>query len=277
MKRSIELATALTVVLTLTAAAQAGPFLPGADVSGSSAVSNTSPNILGWATGFEDLIRGPIDIANPGAGNATFGSGAEAVGPASGVSTDVVSLGDGGQITLTFNTAITDRPGADFAVFENGLQFGASYFLELGFVEVSSDGTNFFRFDAVSLTQTATQLGAFDPIDPTEVNNLAGKYIAGFGTPFDLGELAGVSGLLDIGNVTHVRVVDAVGSLDPAYRTLDSLGNPVNEPYSTAFASGGFDLDGIAVLHQVPEPATWVMLVTGVFGLGVIRRLRRRS
>lgn len=275
MKRICEFVAAVTVVIAATSLSIAGPFSPAAGQPGSSAVSNTDPSILGWATGFENLIRGPLDIANPGGGDASYGTGAAAVGPASGVSADVVSLGDGGQITLTFATPITDRPGADFAVFENGLQFGADYFLELGFVEVSSDGTNFFRFDAVSLTQTVTQVGGFDPLDPTDLNNLAGKYVAGYGTPFDLNELAGVSGLLDINHVTHVRVLDAVGSLDPSYRTLDSLNNPVNEPYSTAFASGGFDLDGVAVLHQVPEPATWVMLVTGLVGLAIVRRRRR--
>lgn len=276
MKRISELATVLGVIFVFQSTAYAGPFSPGAGEPGSSAVSNTNPGILSWASGFEGLVRGPLDVANPGLGDATFGSGAEAVGPASGVASDVVSLGDGGQITLTFATPITDRPGADFAVFENGLQFGADYFLELGFVEVSSDGTNFFRFDAVSLTQTTTQLGAFDPIDPTDINNLAGKYVAGFGTPFDLNELAGVSGLLDIQNVTHVRVLDAVGSINPAHRTLDSLGNPVNEPYATAFASGGFDLDGVAVLHQVPEPTTWVLLASGLAGLAVARWKRAR-
>jgi len=276
MKRTCELATVLASVLVLQSTAMAGPFAPAAGEPGSSAVSNTNPNILAWATGFEDLVRGPLDIANPGLGDASFGTGAEAVGPASGVPVDVVSLGDGGQITLTFAAPITDRPGSDFAIYENGFQFGSDSFLELAFVEVSSDGVNFFRFDAVSLTQTVTQVGAFDPIDPTNVNNLAGKYVGGFGTPFDLSELAGVSALLDIQNVTHVRLVDTVGSLNPAHRTLDSLGNPVNEPYSTAFASGGFDLDGVAVLHEVPEPATWVMLLIGTLGVSVVRRVRRR-
>ncbi len=277
MKRIGELATVLVVVFVLQSAALAGPFAPAAGQPGSSAVSNTDPGILAWATGFTDLVRGPLDIANPGSGNASFGTGAEGVGPASGVPGDVVSLGDGGQITLTFSTPITDRPGSDFAVYENGFQFGSDSFLELAFVEVSSDGVNFFRFDAVSLTQTVTQIGAFDPVDPTNVNNLAGKYVGGFGTPFDLNELDGVSALLDIQNVTYVRLVDTVGSLNPAHRTLDSLGNPINEPYSTAFASGGFDLDGVAVLHEVPEPATWILFLIGAISMARIGRLRRRA
>ncbi len=277
MKRTCEFATAFTLVLVLQSAVTAGPFSPAAGQPNSTAVSNTSPKILAWATGFEDLVRGPLDIANPGLGNASFGTGAEGVGPASGAPGDVVSLGDGGQITLTFGMPLIDRPGADFAVYENGFQFGSDSFLELAFVEVSSDGVNFFRFDAVSLTQTVTQLGAFDPVDPTNVNNLAGKYVGGFGTPFDLNELDGVSVLLDTNNVTHVRLIDTVGSLNPAHRTLDSLGNPINEPYPTAFASGGFDLDGVAVLHEVPEPTTWIMLLTGVLCMSFVHRLRRHA
>ncbi len=274
---TLAAATLLAATYVVCTTAVAGPFSPAAGEPGSSAVSTTDSRILSWATGFSNLVRGPIDIANPGLGNASFGTGAEAVGPASGIATEVVSLGDGGQITLSFATPITDRPGSDFAVFENGLTFGGLYFLELGFVEVSSDGANFFRFDAVSLTQTTTQVAAFDPLDPTDLNNLAGKYVAGFGTPFDLEELAGVSPLLDIHNVNFVRIVDVVGSLAPAHRTLDSLGNPVNDPYPTAFASGGFDLDGVAVLHEVPEPSAALYATVALVSLIVGTARRRRS
>ena len=31
---------------------------------------------------------------------------------------------------------------------------------------------------------------------------------------------------------------------------LDSKGNVINEPYPTAFASGGFDLDGVGVVNE---------------------------
>ena len=54
----------------------------------------------------------------------------------------ILSLGDGGEATLTFSTPISNGQGADFAIFENS--FSAT-FLELGLVEVSSDGQNFVR------------------------------------------------------------------------------------------------------------------------------------
>ena len=231
---------------------QAGPFAPAAGQAGSEAIEANSPLIAGWASGFEDLVRGPLDIANPGGGAASFGQGNLALGPATGSPADVVSLGDGGRITLLFDQPLRDDPGFDLAVFENSF---SDSFLELAFVEVSSNGTDFFRFPAVSLTPTDTQVGPFGTLDPTNLDNLAGKYRGGFGTPFDLNELAGTSPLLDTARVTHVRVVDVVGAIDPAFGTTDSLGHRVNDPYPTAFTSGGFDLDAVAALHVVPEPA----------------------
>ena len=39
-------------------------------------------------------------------------------------------------------------------------------------------------------------------------------------------------------NVTEVRITDVVGSIDPWYGTRDSLGNLINDPFKTPFASG---------------------------------------
>jgi hypothetical protein len=50
-------------------------------------------------------------------------------------------------------------PGYDFAIFENGFPFGSgSFYLELAFVEVSSDGKHFVRFNAISNTDTTQQI-----------------------------------------------------------------------------------------------------------------------
>ena len=86
----------------------------------------------------------------------------------------VVSLGDSGVALLTFDVPIRNNVGPDFLVFENG--FSANY-LELAFVEVSSDGIHFFRFPAVSNRSITKQIGPYDTFG--EVNglyNLAGKY-----------------------------------------------------------------------------------------------------
>jgi hypothetical protein len=52
-----------------------------------------------------------------------------------------------------------------------------------------------------------------------------------------------------------VRIIDVVGSIDPAFGTRDSLGNLINEPFPTPFSSSGFDLDAVGVIHAIPEPA----------------------
>ncbi|MDA3833964.1 MAG: hypothetical protein PF495_11260, partial [Spirochaetales bacterium] len=66
---------------------------------------------------------------------------------ASGTSYDVVSLGRGGSITMTFDPPVENGNGWDFAVFENAFN---DYNLELAYVEVSSNGNDFVRFDTVS-------------------------------------------------------------------------------------------------------------------------------
>lgn len=235
----------------------AGPYDGAAGSPGSLAVAYTDPEIVGWATGFSDLVRGLAQIDQPDYGYAGFGVGEYTLGPVRRETSDdvydVVSLGDGGSITLTFAGPIGDGEGWDFAVFENGF---AGSFLELAFVEVSSDGVNFFRFDAYSETQTETQVGSFGVVDPANLRNLAGKYVGGQGTPFDLAELAGRSPLLDIHAVTHVRVVDVVGTINPTYASLDVLGRIINEPWPTPFSTGGFDLDGVAVRHFASSAAT---------------------
>jgi len=263
-------ALALTTSITF-----AGPFSPAADEPGSTAVANSDLRIVAWASQVKSIVRGPRDINNPAGSLASFGSQTDALGPAEGTSTNVVSLGDAGSITLGFPSGVGNGPGPDFAIFENS--FGDT-FLELGFVEVSSDDVNFFRFASTSLTPTTTQLGAFDTIDPTDLNNLAGSFRQGFGTPFDLAELAGTPGL-NVNSISSIRVADVVGRITPApgnpgwSPSVDSAGRLINDPYSTVFASGGFDLDGVGVINvAIPEPG----LIVGVASLLVVLSRRGR-
>jgi hypothetical protein len=86
-------------------------------------------------------------------------------------------------------------------------------------------------------------------LDATQLNNLAGKYINGYGTPFDLSDIAN-NILLDKNNITHVKIVDCVGSINNEYASRDSHGNKINDPWPTPFANSGFDLDAIGVIHQ---------------------------
>lgn len=219
-------------------------FAPAAGQVGSTAIHKDSSIIVAWAQHCA-VQRGPKDISQPHLGLASAGAAHQATGMAGdGL---IVSLGDGGQATLTFSYPIQNGPGPDFVVFENA--FNAT-FLELALVEVSSDGQHFVRFPAISNTDTAVQVGGFGNVDPTRIYNLAGKYKANYGTPFDLEELIADTAVLDLNAITHVRLIDVVGSMQPNYASRDSRGVKINDPWSTPFASGGFDLDAVGVLHQ---------------------------
>lgn len=240
--------TLLSTLLALCSLAAQAQFAPQAGMAGSTAVSASSTEIVAWANHCS-VQRGFLDIATPSAGFTTTGDSTTATGPANGT---VLCLGDSGVATLTFPAALYDGPGVDFAVFENGFKDpanGAMAFLELAFVEVSSDGNKFFRFHAVSNTPVNTQIpGSGVYMDASLVNNLAGKYVANYGTPFDLAEMAGIAGL-DVDNITHVRLVDVVGAVG-AHGCADNEGKLINDPYPTNFPTGGFDLDAVGAIHM---------------------------
>jgi hypothetical protein len=229
-------------VLTAFASAAMAQYAPPAGMPGSTAMHKDSTAFLAWAANCT-VTRGPQEAGDPSKGLASAGDASMAAGKADG---SVVSLGDGGVATCTFEYPIINGIGADFAVFENAI---TDAFLELAFVEVSSDGVNFFRFRSHSLTDTTTQTGSFGETDTKKVNNLAGKFRAGYGTPFDLEELSGQQGL-DVNAVTHVRIKDAVGSMNNSHASRDGYNNKVNDPWPTPFPTSGFDLDAVGVIHH---------------------------
>ena len=299
-------AAAFIICLYFTAIVSAGPYAPPAGEPNSTAIYMDNPSFVAWATGIT-IQRGYVDINDPSQGYVSYGEPEDALGKAEGDIYSVVSLGDGGIATVTFERAITNGQGYDFAVFENSF---SDDFLELAFVEVSSDGTNFFRFNSVSLTPTNIQIDNLGSVDTTNIHNLAGKYCAGYGTPFDLQELKDVNSLLDVNSITHVRIIDVVGYVQPedfsgdrtvdfadysifaaaymsesndenwnqdcdiaqpadniidmldlksfvakwlrgnTFARNDSQGHQINDPWPTAFYTGGFDLDAVGVIHQ---------------------------
>ena len=217
-------------------------FAPPQGQIGSTAMYKDSTAFTAWATSCK-ITRGLQDISNAASGYASVGDSSSAINMADGT---VVSLGDGGYAVCKFQNEIYNGAGYDFAVFENS--FDGNY-LEFGFVEVSSDGINFFRFPATSNTEDTVQTGPFAYSDATKVNNLAGKYITQYGTPFDLSEMQGISGL-DVNHITHVKIIDVVGSITTPYATYDKNNNKVNDPWPTPYASCGFDLDAVGVINQ---------------------------
>ena len=223
----------IIVICILISPSWSGPFEPAVGHPDSTAIHMDDPNFLSWSNGWENYIVGSnclLEWQTPEKG----------LGKAQGTSYEIVSLGRGGQITMTFGSGIGDREGYDFAVFENGID---NTFLELAYVEVSSDGDNFFRFDCNSLTENP--VGGFGAVDPTDIDGFAGKYKQGYGTGFDLAEFKGVSQLLDTNNVGWVRIIDIVG--DGSF--FDTWGKVVYDPYPTV-GSAGFDLDAIGVINM---------------------------
>lgn len=207
-----------------------------AGYAGSDAVAMNDAAIVGWASRYVDVVWG-TDVDD------IWRSPSRAVGPATGNTADVVVLGNGGQITLAFDLAIVDGPGADLAVFENGFN---DTFLEWAFVEISSDGVHFTRFP--SLYRGPETVGPYDMLGPDVQYGLAGRYRVGFGTPYDLATLQQhpdvQGGRLNLAAVQYVRVVDIIGD----GRELDAWGAPIFDP-TPVFGSGGFDLEAIAVLN----------------------------
>jgi hypothetical protein len=237
----IYISFAFTIIYTFSLRAQ---FAGNAsDKNSTTAVHSDSSIIIDWAKTCT-VERGPMDISNPELGLASAGEANNAIGKASGSS--IVSLGDGGSATLSFDPAIANGYGYDFAVFENSF---SDSFLELAHVEVSSDGINFFRFPSISNTSSDNQVDGFGSIDATKIHNLAGKYRVFYGTPFDLDELKDLKDL-NIMKITHVKIVDVIGSIDENFGSKDSKGNLINDPFPTSFSSGGFDLDAIGVIHN---------------------------
>ncbi|MBP3253521.1 MAG: DUF4465 domain-containing protein [Bacteroidales bacterium] len=189
---------------------------------GDKKIAKNDPKIVSWASGVE--VNRDADV--------TYGRPFYAVGVADTGNLVCVSLGNGGNALVTFDRPIINGPGADFAVFENAF---AETFMELAFVEVSSDGVHFFRFPAVS---TATE----DSKQPSDYYNLAGNTDYHYGTGFDLDDLEDNADL-DKNNIRLVRIVDVVSGQDK-----DSKGNVIYDPVTPGY-SAGFDLSGVCVIN----------------------------
>jgi len=237
-----SLSYSILAILSLYSLSVRAQFDPPAGQPGSKAIHMDSSAIVAWATNC-DFKRGFINFNDTALGKTTIGIERDAFGKANNF---VISLGDGGTAVIKVDGYLFNGDGPDFAVFENAF---LDNFLELAFVEVSSDGKHFVRFPAISKTKTQKQIEAFGSLDATKLYNFAGKYIQGFGVPFDLEEIKD-SSAIDVDAITHIRIVDVVGNIDSTLmHSRDSKGTIVNDPWPTPFESSGFDLDAIGYIN----------------------------
>jgi hypothetical protein len=220
-------------------------FAPAAGLPGSDAIFKDSSLIKFWCDSIV-LQRGPVQMNDTTLGYPTVGESSSAYGKA--LENGIVSLGDGGLATAYFKEGVFDEEGPDFAIFENGFEIPGTgtYHMELAFVEVSTDGKKFHRFPAQSLNDSINQIDNFTGLYPEKVRNLAGKYIAGYGVPFDLEELVDS---LQNQTIHYIRIVDVIGSLNDSFVSKDVFGRKINDPFPTPYPSSGFDLDAIGIIH----------------------------
>ena len=159
-------------------------------------------------------------------------------------STDVVSLGVGGSIVVSFApAAIVDGPGPDFIVFENPFWVAGNSddaYAEPGEVSVSDDGVTWQVFPCAPAPdpQSAHGTGVAPPYgkcagwhvvwsSPTNGISPTDPAVAG-GDAFDLADLG-------VTRARYVRIVD---------KTLEACPEAGSRP-----DNAGFDLDAVSIVH----------------------------
>jgi hypothetical protein len=158
-------------------------------------------------------------------------------------STDVVSLGSGGSIVVSFSNAIVDGPGVDFIVFENPFWIGgnsSNIYAEPGEVSVSDDGVTWFTFpctptpDSQSTYGTGVappygQCAGWHVVYSTPTNGISplDPRVAG-GDGFDLADLG-------VTRAQYIRIVD---------KTNEACAEGGAGP-----DTNGFDLDAVSIVN----------------------------
>jgi hypothetical protein len=174
----------------------------------------------------------PGVVEGPPHGDGTTGGG-----------TDVVSLGNGGTIVVSFApSAIVDGPGPDFIVFENPFWVNGNpndIFAEPGEVSVSDDGVTWHTFPCSPTVDPESPHGTgvappygecagWHPVLSNPSNGISpiDPAVAG-GDAFDLSELG-------VAHARYVRIVD---------KTLESC------PDAGSPGTNGFDLDAVSIVN----------------------------
>lgn len=198
---------------------------------------------------------------NMGTGSGIFDQNLILGGPQGGAGIDVLSLGVNGNVTLGFDVTITNGPGADFIIFENGFEFDGLTFPEMVMVEVSSNGIDFARFP-LRYNGPQMPLGAFDGVPWGVYSGMAGLVpplanvltnsldprnpVEAGGEALDMDDLAEeplvLMGLVDLDAIQFLRLIDIESGT-----VVDSRGVTI---YDTGGPDGNADIDAVSVIHH---------------------------
>ncbi len=153
-------------------------------------------------------------------------------GGASSGSTDVVSLGVGGELVVSFApNALVDGPGVDFIVFETPFDIGGNAqdpFAEPGEVSVSDDGSTWTTYPCTATSYPYGQCAGWHPVYSSPANGISPvDPVTAGGDAYDLADLG-------LTQAQFVRIRDRSNEVCP-----DAGGT----------TSAGFDLDAIAIVN----------------------------
>lgn len=212
----------------LVALVAAGAALGARPAAATPCADGLASFVAGTNGGYQaDLLPG-IAIGPPYGAGVTSGS------------VDVVSLGNGGSITLSFDdNVIEDGPGDDFRVFENPFvtSAGGPTFVEVGIVSASVDGVNFvpFPYDPTSFAG----LAGVTPVLSSPGNGIDPRSPDAGGDAFDLAKIG-------LATARFVRIEDPGAA----------IADPGNVFPSPGAGKSGFDLDAIVAVHSREVCAT---------------------
>ena len=213
------------------------------------------------------------------------------------LNSEIVSVGEGGHITLKLSHFVMPQAGLEIGVFENaGLEMDFANFTAMdpistfgddhAFVEVSANGINWKSLSPTAIYFNRPSNGYTDLSDPFSSVPGSALALADFQQPFDadLSEFAG----LPYSDPSGPDVLEVLaGSGGGTWLDISSTGLPrvgyIRFSVADDFTGIGqnFELDAVSIAHgavgsPVPEPATIVNVLV-LFASTVLSRRRRRA
>jgi len=191
--------------------------------------------------------------------------------------TQLVSIGSGGSLTLSFPNPVANHPGNPFGTdlqIYGGAGFMITNSFDANFNWIgtpATDGTVFGSDNAVTRVSVSRDGITYFSLDPSHTPPLEGLFPTDGSGDFEkvvnpnlkLSDFAGLT--LDGIRQKYAGSGGGVGlNLDWA---RDASGNPVRldgiQYLRIEVLSGKVEIDAVGALNSVPEPRTWALLLTG--------------